>query len=159
MMWDVSSYAGGGLDLLNSWDVKKHRQLVPYKPKDYLFGAIYRYSRSMNVETTDGSESRRTHTRRPSTVLPVMELNNQKQSCALNKKLEGERGQTTCLWVDVLWRRSGCWVAKGVAMDRSARYRMLSWSRLKLRQSRIMPGCCLIQVTETHNKSKQICCC
>lgn len=66
----------------------------------------------------------------------------------------------TCLLIDVLWLRGGCWVAKGVAVDRSARDGMLSRSRLKLRESGVVPSGCLIQVTaNTHNKSKLICSC
>lgn len=53
-----------------------------------------------------------------------------------------------CLWIDVLWLRSGRWVAEGVGVDRSARDRMLSCSRLKLRKSGVVPSGCLIQVIE-----------
>lgn len=42
---------------------------------------------------------------------------------------EGRGKQSdTCVWIDVLWLRSGCWVAEGVGMDRSARDGMLSHS-------------------------------
>lgn len=103
-----------------------------------------------------------------------MELNYEKQVFALkrnwivNREGKGEGGERgrrqsksdTCLWIDVLWLRGGCRVAEGVAVDWSARDGMLSCSRLKLRESGVVPSGCLIQVTaNTHNKSKLICSC
>lgn len=53
-----------------------------------------------------------------------------------------------CLWIDVLWLCSGCWVAERVGVDRRARDGMLRCSRLKLRKSRVVPSGCLFQVIE-----------
>lgn len=75
------------------------------------------------------------------------------------RKRGWRREGDTCLWVDVvLWLRGGRRVAEGVCVDRRARDGMLSGSRLKLRQTGVVPGGGLIQVTaETHDKSEHNC--
>lgn len=110
----------------------------------------------INHTTSHGSSDHKGNPtqQRPGHLDTVLKYEKQVRALKWNWMVtQGKDRTDTCLWVDVLWLRSGRWVAEGVGMDWSARDRMLSCSWLKLRETRVVPSGCLIQVTA---KTRQV---